>query len=293
MSKILLTGATGFLGSHILASLVDNFHYDVVILKRTTSDTFRIKKLLDSPKIKIYNADEINLEKIFDENSIEIIIHCATNYGRNNENSLNIIQSNLVLPLSILQLAVDHGTKLFINTDTIIDKNISHYSLSKSHFLDWLKSYSDHIKCVNLSLEHFYGAFDNRTKFTTYIISSFLNNVKELDLTAGEQKRYFIYIDDVVNAFLTILKSQNLLVDNFHNFDVSTEDNIKLKDFVLMVKSLTGNRTTKVNFGKIPYRSNEVMEFRTDISNLKRLGWSPVVELEEGLIKTIRQEIKL
>jgi nucleoside-diphosphate-sugar epimerase len=64
MSKILLTGATGFLGSHILASLVDNFHYDVVILKRTTSDTFRIKKLLDSPKIKIYNADEINLEKI-------------------------------------------------------------------------------------------------------------------------------------------------------------------------------------------------------------------------------------
>jgi nucleoside-diphosphate-sugar epimerase len=117
--------------------------------------------------------------------------------------------------------------------------------------------------------------------------------VKELDLTAGEQKRYFIYIDDVVNAFLTILKSQNLLVDNFHNFDVSTEDNIKLKDFVLMVKSLTGNRTTKVNFGKIPYRSNEVMEFRTDISNLKRLGWSPVVELEEGLIKTIRQEIKL
>jgi len=291
MDKILLTGATGFLGSHLLIGLLEKTNYEIVILKRSFSNTFRIDEVLKNPRVKFYDLDKTNLENIFKENKIETIIHCATNYGRNNEDILNIVQSNLMLPLNLLQLAIKYGVKTFINTDTVIDKNVNQYSLSKKQFLDWLKEGASKINCVNVSLEHFYGALDNNTKFTTYIIKSLLNNVEKLDLTKGEQKRYFIYIDDVVEAFLTILENIEGFDKSFTSFEVSTSENITIKDFVLLVKELTKNTNTKLNFGTIPYRENELMECKTDISALKNLGWSPKTEIKEGLKKTISEEL--
>ena len=56
--RILLTGATGFLGSHLLESFISQ-GFDVSILKRSTSNTWRINHLLE--KVRIYNLDEIDL----------------------------------------------------------------------------------------------------------------------------------------------------------------------------------------------------------------------------------------
>lgn len=292
MKKILLTGTTGFLGSHLLKLLIKKTDYEIVILKRSFSNTFRIENLLNDKRIKSYDIDKIDLEKVFSENDIETIIHCATNYGRNDDNILNIVQSNLLLPLTLLQLGIKHGVKNFVNTDTVIDKNVNHYSLSKKHFLDWLEECSCQIKCVNVSLEHFYGAFDNETKFTTYIIKQLMNNAPEIDLTLGEQKRYFIHIDDVTSAFLIILHNLHSFNENFTHFDLATENNIKIKDFVLLVKELTQNSETKLNFGAIPYRKNELMECKIDISKLNKLGWMPKISLRNGIEKTIQEEFE-
>jgi len=76
---ILLTGPTGFLGSHLLQALL-NEGYKVIILKRSFSDTWRINHLLDN--LKSYDINKTPLEKPFEENKIDIIIHTATNYGR-------------------------------------------------------------------------------------------------------------------------------------------------------------------------------------------------------------------
>lgn len=288
--KILITGATGFLGSHLLKGILDTTDYDIVLLKRSFSNTFRINDELSNPKVTYYDLDKTELTKIFEENEIEAIIHCATNYGRNDKNIVNIVQSNLILPLTLLQLGIENGVKSFINTDTVIDKKVNHYSLSKNHFLDWLEECSSKIKCINISLEHFYGAFDNETKFTTSIIHQLINKVEKIDLTKGEQKRYFIHIDDVVDAFLAIIKKIDDFENQFTSFEVSTEDNISIKDFVLLVKELTGNNETDLNFGAIEYRANELMECKTDISKLKELGWNPQIILEEGIKRTIREE---
>lgn len=292
MTKILLTGATGFLGSHLLKELLEKTTYQIILLKRSFSNTFRIEECLKNTKIKYYNIDEIDLEQIFEENEVETIIHCATNYGRNDENILNIVQSNLMLPLTLLQLGIKNGVKNFINTDTVIDKNVNHYSLSKKQFLEWLEECSCKIKCVNIALEHFYGAFDNETKFTTFIIKQLTNDVEKIDLTLGEQKRYFIHIDDVISAFLIILNNIDLFNDSFTSFNLATENNIKIKDFVLLVKELTRNDKTVLNFGAIPYRRNELMECIIDISRLKKLGWEPKISLREGIERTIVEEFK-
>lgn len=63
--RILLTGANGFIGSKILETLV-SLNYDIVIIKRSFSDIYRIKNLLT--KVKSYDVDKTNLEWVFKEN---------------------------------------------------------------------------------------------------------------------------------------------------------------------------------------------------------------------------------
>ena len=112
---ILLTGGTGYLGSKILKKLVDE-KYDIILLKRSFSNTVRINDHLK--KIRFYDVDRIPLETIFSQNSIDMVVHCATNYGRRENDPLQVIEANLLLPLKLLELGKNYRIKCFINTDT-------------------------------------------------------------------------------------------------------------------------------------------------------------------------------
>ncbi|WP_286826126.1 NAD(P)-dependent oxidoreductase [Microcystis sp. LSC13-02] len=284
---ILVTGGTGFLGSHLVKRIVKD-HLNVIVVKRSSSKLFRLGSIVD--KIRFYDLDQIDIEDIFQENVIDIIIHCATNYGRFAVPPTDIIQANLFLPLKILQIAENHQVKTFINTDTILDKRVNYYSLSKKHFLDWLSLFSQKMVCINVALEHFYGPFDDRSKFVSKIILDLLHEVDFLDLTLGEQKRDFIYIDDVVEAFIKLIQFSFDVPNNLYRYEIGTGKNIEIREFVQMVKTMTENKVTRLNFGMLPYRENEIMESHVDISMLLKLGWQPQISLVEGLKYTIDQE---
>lgn len=284
---ILLTGATGFLGSNLLRKFLSE-GFNVVILARETSDFSRIKDCLD--KIRVLFVESCDYERIFKDFRFDAITHCATNYGRKMESPLSIIETNLILPLKLLQAGMTNGLKCFINTDTILDKRVNYYSLSKSQFKDWLKLYSDRLMCVNVSLEHFYGPNDDDSKFTTWVIQSLIKDVPQLDLTLGYQKRDFIYVDDVSSAFAAILQSAILKGGGFQSYEVGAGNPVSIRDFIGVIKKITKNTKTKLNFGAIPYRENEVMEYKTDITGIRSLGWYPRVSLKEGLSRTIEFE---
>lgn len=284
---ILMTGATGFLGSNLLKRLLVR-NYDIIILKRSFSNPFRIKEELSS--VQHYDIDRTELQSVFAKHRIDIIMHCATSYGRRDNRPMEIIDANLILPLKLLQMGVDNGTSHFINTDTLLDKRINNYSLSKKHFLDWLMTYSNRIKCVNVKIEHFYGYQDDESKFVTMIIKKLLNNVENIELTKGEQKRDFIYIDDVVAAFELIIDNLKNMKDEFVEFEIGRGANISIRELCELIQKITNNQSTKLNFGAIPYRQNEVMESRVDISSLISLGWRPKYSIQEGLMKTIEKE---
>ena len=290
MTNILLTGGTGFLGSALLRAITDRQDTIVTVLKRSTSRLDRVTDLFQSGKIKWIDLDKTDLPELFGENHFDIILHCATNYGRGKRSILDTASANLMLPLTLLQLGIEHGVKTFINTDTIIDKRVNEYSLSKKQFLEWLQNSAARIQCVNVALEHFYGPFDDESKFTTMIFRKLMRQESLIDLTPGDQKRHFIYIDDVVRAFCLILCSLDALPSGFSSFEVSTEESISIKDFVNLSKSITGNTVTRLDFGAVPYRANELMDSKTDISALKALGWRPEVSLEKGIQLTIEKE---
>jgi len=290
MKKIFVTGSTGFLGSSVVKLLVAT-GYEVHCLKRESSNLFRLNGILN--KINLVELEDINFIEYFRGHQIDCILHCATNYGRLEKNPIDTIEANLLLPLKILYAASNSNVKSFINTDTILDKRINHYSLSKKQFLSWLESYSNNLICVNVALEHFYGPGDDSSKFVTMILKEMLNNSDKINLTAGEQKRDFIYIDDVVNAFIVILKHISSHKKGFYKYEVGSGSNVKIKSLVELIKELSKCEVTKLNFGAILYRRNEVMASSVDISNLLKLGWKPQHTLKSGLLKTIEFEKSL
>ena len=283
---IIVTGATGFLGSHLVNNLLKD-NYRVIILKRSFSNDKRIKDILHN--LISYDIDKLSLAKPFqDFTKIDAIIHTATCYGRRNESANSIFSANTFLPLQLLEYASQQKNIAFFNTDTVLPKYLNNYSLSKAHFRECGEQFSKQkkIKFINIKLEHMFGANDDDSKFTTYVIKSCLNNKPELKLTYGEQKRDFIHVEDVVSAYNILIRNQNNFNNLYQEFELGSGNSIPIRQFVEKIHRLTSSRTV-LKFGAIDYRPDEIMYSEAKVKSLMDLGWRPQPSLELGLRKAI------
>ena len=307
--RVLLTGVTGFLGSHLTKSLL-SLGCEIVAIKRKSSSMHRVESLLNDI---IFFDDEVDFDLLFKKcGKIDAIIHTATCYGRNGESVTEIFEANTEFPLRLLDAGNRAGVSLFINTDTILDKYLNLYALSKNQLLQWGRFFALHekIRFINIRLEHFYGPDDDATKFSAYVMNSCLLNVPELKLTKGAQKRDFIHIDDVVSAYVTILDKvgdfdltdsdrfrQRLAPDLnlppfFSEFDLGSGQSVSIKEFVETIHRLTES-STNLAFGALPYRDGEVMFSVADITGLLALGWKCRNDIEVGLKKVLHEMKRL
>jgi nucleoside-diphosphate-sugar epimerase len=110
-------------------------------------------------------------------------------------------------------------------------------------------------------------------------------------LTPGLQKRDFIYIDDVVSAYLVLLEKAQQMKDAYMEFDVGSGQAVSIREFVETVHQLTNSRT-KLRFGAVEYRKNETMESNANTAALRALGWQSATDLETGLLACIEDEVK-
>jgi nucleoside-diphosphate-sugar epimerase len=180
--NILVTGATGYLGSRLLTKLLQDPNHQLILLVRRQSRLSRIQHLL--PRVRTLPLETCDFPQAVAANAIDAVVHCATNYGRKEMPRPDIVEANLLLPLRILDGVLRSGRKVvFVNTDTMLDRNVSTYSLSKKQFCDWLSAYSDEIACVNVVLEHFFGPGDDPTKFVSYVVQELLRGAPRIALT--------------------------------------------------------------------------------------------------------------
>ena len=280
--RILITGGTGFLGRNLIIDL-ESLGYEICLTTRSTSD---VTILSNISNLKYISIDKSGWENQITDWSPEIIIHTATSYGRKGESIVDISMANTLFPIKILNIALEmENTPVFINIDTSLTKDVNLYSLSKKQFLEWLNFYNRKIKIVNVILENFYGPGDGQ--FISNMIKKVASNVPEIDLTIGIQRRDFIYYKDVVSAFRIILDNLDELPDAFTEFEIGSGKSYSIKEVFKMIMDATGNTFTKLNWGSIKLRENEVMDSTGKISKICSLGWAPTVDLEDGIKKLI------
>lgn len=277
---ILITGATGYLGSKVLLNLIKE-NYNLIILKRSTSNIYRILDVIN--QCKIYDIDTKSIFEIFEENNIDIVLHLATNYGRNEDPIMEIINSNFIFPIKILEAALKNNVRYFINIDSVLDPKTNLYALSKSHFRNFLELNSTKINITNIELEYFYGPEDASWKFINMIFIKLVNNENEINLTSGEQCRNFIFIDDVVNALDLIINNLNTNINGFYSIGIGNDYSISIKDLVKKCKRISNNTSTNLNFGNIKNREKEIRILKCNNSYIKKLGWNAKIDIDTGL----------
>lgn len=299
---LLLTGATGFIGSHLLEKLL-NRDYKIVVLKRSFSDDWRISHILKnfSENIVVYDIDKVPLENIFEMEEISGIIHLATYYKKNHspDDVVPMIQSNIEFPTQLLDLGVDHGIKFFINTGTFFEydativpitensdiNSLNLYSSTKISFENILKSYSDihDIKTATLRIFSPYGPRDNEEKLVPYLI---INALKEnsVKLSKGLQKLDFVYVEDITEAYIKLI-NRIYALENHETFNIGSGFPYSVREIVSILEEITDSNIKK-NWGNKDIGNSEIIFSNTDKAK-NVLDWVPKFSIHNGLKATI------
>jgi nucleoside-diphosphate-sugar epimerase len=213
--NILLTGGNGYIGQALINQLLDN-NYNVISLIRTKNINSN-----NAYKEICYDGSFESISRNLIDEKIDIVVHLATLFLTNhNPSQINeLITSNITLGTHLLELCKERSINYFINTSTYaisvngIDYDPQNlYAATKKSFLDIQKFYE--LICINtnfINLELFdtYGIGDNRPKFINLLIDSIKNN-RDFNMSAGNQEISYQYIEDVCNAYIT-------LIDNINN----------------------------------------------------------------------------
>jgi nucleoside-diphosphate-sugar epimerase len=108
---------------------------------------------------------------------------------------------------------------------------------------------------------------------------------KEFKMTKGEQTREFNYIDDIVDGFVRVAESDNIIGEIIN---IGNAWEYQIKDVAQKIVMLMGD-PIKVVFGAFPYRQGEAMRFFSSNEKARQLlGWVPKTDLETGLKNTIK-----
>jgi nucleoside-diphosphate-sugar epimerase len=292
---ILLTGATGFIGSHMLERLLQD-EYRVIALIRGNSDARRIAHLLAHKNLQITNMDSIS--GIFEFSPPDIVIHMATCYKKNHspEDIAYMIEWNIHIPTTICQLCADHGVKYFINTGTFFEydrtvhpitesspeKVLNLYASTKLAFANILKYYTEQydIKALTLKLFMPYGPRDN-IKLIPVAIRALLNH-SPMTLSAPKHRLNFTYASDIIDAYLCGLEALPHL-PSYEVVNIAHPETTSLESVVRMIEKIVGEKIDlQINPpDHLPWDSSY------DGSKAKEvLGWEAKIPLEEGLRRT-------
>ncbi|MBL0464138.1 NAD-dependent epimerase/dehydratase family protein [Aeromonas veronii] len=282
--RIIITGISGYLGSQIANTLISKHEIAGTIRK-----TSALTRLNDKTQIELITVDEDDWEDKIKSFKPDIVINTAALYGRKGESVSALIEANFLFPIKLIE-NLDENT-VFINCGTSLPSSVSLYAQTKNQFVDLAKTYCEtkKIQLINLRLEHFFGPGDDERKFTSYVINQCLKNLP-LNLTEGSQVRDFIYIDDLISAFECIVKSLDKLAQ-FENIDVGSGNAITVREFVETVISKT-HSNSKVNFGAVPMRENELMYSCANTELLMNLNWNNQFSMNDAISKMLDKEKK-
>ncbi len=288
MQNILITGATGFIGKHLVRRFSQDKRYRVIILVRENSNLKIIKDYKDKISIYEYKSDYQSVENVFKNNKICYVFHLAafSCYDHKSEDISDMIDSNIKLGTFILESMQKYQCQYFINTSTYWQnyqnnnyQPICLYAATKEAFEKIIDYYclDKKFKAISLKLYDVYGYDDHRKKLLNTLLTRSIED--SIDLTAGEQKLYMVFIDDVIDAYINAMNIIKISKKQHSVYGVYGKDKYSLKEIIRILQELS-NKKFNINFGKIAYHKFQIM----DPVNVKKLPkWNAKISLKNGL----------
>jgi len=285
----LITGATGFVGSHLARRLVLE-GWRVHIVSRVDSRLPEVEEFAYVTN-HIYDGSTESVVNCVFQAKPDVIFHLASLFLSQHETKdvNSLIESNLLFGNQLLEaMKVNQVTNL-VNTGTSWqhynneDYNpVCLYAATKQAFEAILEYYVQAcgIKAITLKLFDTYGPDDPRPKLFS-LLSAAARSGQTLDMSGGEQLIDLVHIDDVTEAYL--IAAQRLIeckVKQHELYSVSSGNPMPLRDLVELYSEVIGS-AVNVNWGARQYRFREVMKTWTGGSNLE--GWQPKYSLADGM----------
>lgn len=269
---ILVTGATGFIGRHLVKRLTGENH-EITLLVRPTS---RYEGFTPE-HVVCWDDNAANgiahLTATLQERQIDGIIHLASLYlsQHKSEQIKDLVLSNIYLGTALLEAAKAAGVKWFLNTGSIwqnyeaVDYTDSYnpvnlYAATKQAFMVMAKYYTETspLRFSTLKLCDTYGPNDTRRKIYA-LFEQIAKSGETLDMSPGEQLIDIVHVDKVTEAFVALM---NRLADETSEvraeYVVTSGEQISLRELARRYASQHGV-TLHINWGGRPYREREVM----------------------------------
>jgi nucleoside-diphosphate-sugar epimerase len=292
--KLVITGATGFVGSNLTSYFLAK-NYEVHLILRSNSDISNLDTNIENLVVFRYDNDLNNLISFFKEVQPMCVFHLASNFIAEHQSSQidSLVASNITFGLHILEAMKEAGIKKIINTGTSWqhfnneDYNpVCLYAATKQAFESLIEYYvqAEGFKVITLKLFDTYGETDTRPKLIN-LLNKFADEQTELNMSPGKQMLNLVHISDVCDAFMVAFNQLMNQQSAIHqSFAIANTENHQLKEVIDIFEKVT-NKKIKVVWGGKTYRKREVMEL-WDKGN-KLSTWNPSINLEEGFSRYI------
>jgi len=303
LKKILVTGGAGFLGSHLCHSLIEIGNEVICVDNYYTGSRNNLIGLLDNPRFEAIRHDicfPLNLEvdEIYNLACPASPIHYQYDPVQTTKTSVNG-------SINMLGLAKRVNAKILQASTSEVYGDPSIHPQTEEYWgnvnpIGVRSCYDEGKRCAETLFFDYYRQHKLNIKvariFNTYgprmhpndgrVVSNFIvQAIKNNDITIygeGTQTRSFCYVDDLINAFMSFMKTEN----NFTGpVNIGNPNEFTILDLAKNVIKLT-NSKSKIIYKPLP--EDDPMQRQPDISMAKeKLDWEPKIQLIEGLTKTI------
>lgn len=315
MTKVLITGGCGFIGSHLVAHILKNTDWHINIIDKLTYasvgfDRLRSLKVFDSERIKLFTLDisnEISDGVARELKDVEYVFHLAaeSHVDRSIINPQLFVKSNVLGTVNVLILASKMNklkAMVYFSTDEVFGP-----CYDKHGFKEWDRYLSSNqYSASKAGAEEMVIAFANTHNlpvFTTHAINNFgqmQHNEKFIPMTIRnilEDKKVFIHTKNNISGSRFWLHARNscdavmFLLDKFkkgdkYNIPCDTEKtNLEIAQ---LIASIIGK---KLNYEFLEYdidRPGHDFRYALDGSKVKKMGWEAPIDFDTSFLKTVR-----
>lgn len=283
MDKILLIGGFGFIGKNLIEQFYNE--YKIYIIGRKKDNDF----MNSYPNIEFHKFvffEDEGISNIITSINPDYIINLVSlvTASRDMKQYKNMIDINTNILLELFEATKNSKQlKLFLQfgsgeeygnikspyKETDREYPSSPYALTKQLTTNTAimlhNNFSFPISVVRPG--NLFGDYQESNKFISYILKKLSNN-EVIETTYGEQERDFIYAEDFAKGIKKVIECHENFIGEI--FNLSSGKSMKLRDIIEYCKNYL-NSNSIIEYGKIPYRENEMMKFELDISKFRNL----------------------